>query len=115
MHLDVNEAFEQIKSKGRIRLVAILDKLYQYNRALKKNEKPYEDVDELMENLRKAQNEWIVASTNYEFAQEEELIDYYAYLIKASQIKYDYLLKKIKKREVKSGLEEFYNLKASEI
>lgn len=36
------------------------------------------------------------ASKNFEFA-EGELIDYYLYQIKATQSKYDYLLKKAKK------------------
>lgn len=52
---------------------------------------------ELMQSLIKTKMELEIANRNYEFA-EAELIDYYAYQIKANQSKIDYLLKKIKKK-----------------
>lgn len=52
---------------------------------------------ELMQSLIKAKMELEIANKNYEFA-EAELIDYYAYQIKANQAKIDYLLKRIKKK-----------------
>lgn len=52
---------------------------------------------ELMQSLIKAKMELEAANKNYEYA-EAELIDYYAYQIKASQAKIDYLLKRIKKK-----------------
>lgn len=52
---------------------------------------------ELMQSLIKAKIDLELANRNYEYA-EAELIDYYAYQIKANQSKIDYLLKKIKKK-----------------
>lgn len=61
-------------------------------------EKTEEEGDlELIQSLMKTKIELKVANKNFEFA-EAELIDYYAYQIKANQAKLDYLLKKIKKR-----------------
>ena len=61
-------------------------------------EKTEEEGDiELMQSLMKTKIELKAANKNFEFA-EAELIDYYAYQIKANQAKLDYLLKKIKKR-----------------
>lgn len=56
------------------------------------------DVLNLLENLKNAQNEFETAINNYEFAIEPELIDYYTYNIKATQTRYQYLLKKAKEK-----------------
>ena len=53
--------------------------------------------DEMVDILKKAQEELDVAMNNYEFADDPELVDYYTYNIKAAQMKYEYLLRKIKK------------------
>lgn len=57
----------------------------------------YDQDIELMQSLIKTKLELKIANQNYEFA-EAELIDYYAYQIKANQAKLDYLLKKIKQK-----------------
>lgn len=56
------------------------------------------DVLNLLENLKNAQNEFETAINNYEFAIEPELVDYYTYNIKATQTRYQYLLKKAKEQ-----------------
>lgn len=56
------------------------------------------DVSNLLENLKNAQNEFETAINNYEFAIEPELVDYYTYNIKATQTRYQYLLKKAKEQ-----------------
>lgn len=64
---------------------------------------------ELLLNLNQARAEWEQAIQNYEFAHEQELIDYYTYKIKAAQTKYQYLLKRIKEETIKyngKGLKE---------
>lgn len=48
---------------------------------------------QLTEVIDEAYNEWQNALANYETAENKELIDYYAYRIKASEIRYDYFLK----------------------
>lgn len=113
MQVNMISAIEQIKNKSRDTFIALLNKLAREKKIMKQREKNEDDIDELLDNLKKARNEWMIASTNYEFAQEDELIDYYAYLIKASQIKYDYLLKKVKEKGTKLSLEEIYDLRLS--
>lgn len=113
--MDINAAgaFEQIKIKTRHAVAAGLDKLLRKNK--RQNKLENNETKDLLENLAKARNEWWTASVNYEFAKEDELIDYYSYLIKASQIKYDYLLKKIKEKGTEIKLDEVYDLKFSKI
>lgn len=63
-------------------------------------EKTDEEKDlELIKSVIKSKLDLEVARKNYEYA-EDELIDYYAYQIKAEQSKLDYLLKKVKHREL---------------
>ncbi len=57
-----------------------------------------EDTKYLMENLRNAQDDFENAINNYDFVEDPELIDYYIYKIKASQTRYQYLLKKVKEK-----------------
>ena len=51
---------------------------------------------ELYETIHEAWLEWQNALLNFEDADCKEMVDYYAYRIKASQIRYEYLLKKAK-------------------
>jgi len=61
--------------------------------------KPYDDdTQDLINNLKSAQKDFETAVSNYEFAEEPELVDYYTYKIKATQTRYQYLLKKAKER-----------------
>lgn len=55
--------------------------------------------EELVKSAMKVKLELEVARNNFEYA-EDELIDYFAYQIKANQSKLDYLLGKIKKRGI---------------
>lgn len=56
---------------------------------------------ELIEGIKNARTEWVTANMNYEYADAAEMIDYYAYKIKACEIRYEYLLKKAKEIGVK--------------
>ena len=61
-------------------------------------DKTEEEKDiELIRSVIKSKHDLEVARENYEYA-EDELIDYYAYKIKAEQSKLDYLIKKVKNR-----------------
>ena len=57
-----------------------------------------EDIEDLIKNLKNAQSEFENANRNYEFADDPELVDYYTYKIKATQTRYQYLLKKAKEK-----------------
>lgn len=54
---------------------------------------------ELIVSVIKTKQELNLAHKNFEFA-EDDLIDYYAYQIKANQTKLDYLMKKARKRGI---------------
>lgn len=56
---------------------------------------------ELIECIEKARNEWEHAYSSFESAKENEIIDYYIYNMKACQVKYEYLLRKAKKKGIK--------------
>ena len=59
-----------------------------------------EDTDtvELIKNLKSAQDDFETAVNNYEFANDPELVDYHTYNIKATQTRYQYLLRKAKEK-----------------
>lgn len=66
----------------------------EYTREYKIIEKTEQEKElELIENIIKVKEELKMARKNFEFASEEELIDYYTYQIKANQSKLDYLIK----------------------
>lgn len=57
-----------------------------------------EDDYKLIEDINNAKNEWLEANSNLQYVSEHEIIDYYIYILKAAQIKYDYYLKKAKEK-----------------
>ncbi len=71
---------------------------------------------EIIKSIIKTQKEIENANINYEFA-EEDLVDYYAYQIKANQAKLNYLIKNAKKngiilsriKQIEIGLSEENN------
>jgi len=65
---------------------------------LSKSKQKDPDTEDLINHLKNAQNEFETAVSNYEFADDPELVDYYTYKIKATQTRYQYLLKKAKER-----------------
>lgn len=72
----------------------------EYTKEQKIKDKTQKQKDEeLVKSAMKVKLELEVARNNFEYA-EDELIDYFAYQIKANQSKLDYLLGKIKKRGI---------------
>lgn len=61
----------------------------------------FEETEDLIESIRDARKEWISENVNFEYAIEKDIIDYYTYRIKATQLKYEHLLKIAKKRGIK--------------
>jgi len=59
-----------------------------------------EEHDDLIQCIRTAKSQWEIANLNFEQAREKELIDYYAYEIKACEIRYEYFLKKAKEKGI---------------
>ncbi|NSW91763.1 MAG: YaaL family protein [Firmicutes bacterium] len=60
-----------------------------------------DDDNTLIEDIRSAKNEWLNVDSNFQYVCENEIIDYYTYMLKAAQIKYEYYLKKAKERGLK--------------
>ena len=58
------------------------------------------EAKEILDNLLQAQKELEIANRNFEFVQEQELIDFYIYQMKAAQTRYQYLLKKAKEKKI---------------
>lgn len=71
----------------------VYEKFVKENSSASKKEK-YKNSD-LIKCIIKTREELSLANHNYEFA-DGDLIDYYLYQIKATQAKYNYLLKKAK-------------------
>ena len=70
----------------------------EYKKETKVLDKSNEEKEvELIVSIIKTKKELEVANLNFEYAQED-LIDYYTYQIKAMRAKFDYLLKKAKKK-----------------
>lgn len=65
---------------------------------------------ELMISIIKTKKELEVANLNFEYAQED-LIDYYTYQIKATRAKFDYLVKKAKKKGIALDMIEQIDLR----
>lgn len=69
-------------------------------------EKPVPDSLLLLKSIKQARQEWIEAVTNFDQADNNELIDYFIYRMKACQIRYNYLLKVAKEMGIRSELYE---------
>ncbi len=65
-----------------------------YEKYIKEND-AFVKKSELVKSIIKTREDLSIANSNFEFA-EDDLIDYYLYQIKATQSKYNYLLKKAK-------------------
>lgn len=61
---------------------------------------------ELLEMVRKARNEWLDASTSFEHVNEEELVDYFTYKMKACESRYAFFLRKAKEQGIKAAISE---------
>lgn len=59
-----------------------------------------ESILELTEAIREAYMDWQNALINFENAECSDMVDYYTYCIKATQIRYEYLLRKAKQAQV---------------
>ncbi len=51
---------------------------------------------EILECVKASKNQLEIATMNFEYADSEELVDYYTYVIKACQVRYGYYLKQAK-------------------
>jgi hypothetical protein len=54
------------------------------------------EAQDILDCVKSSKNQLEVASMNFEYADSEEMVDYYTFVIKACQIRYGYYLKKAK-------------------
>ena len=59
---------------------------------------------QLIESINTAKNDWMVAKNNFELATTDDTVDYYAYKIKACEVRYEALLKKAKEQGLKADV-----------
>lgn len=63
----------------------------------------WDETEELLGCINDARTEWLNANMNFNYAEDSEVIDYYTYKIKASEIRYEYYLKKAREMGIKLG------------
>jgi hypothetical protein len=84
---------------------SFLNKLFRFFSMREKSEllelNITEEEKDIIENIKSAKSEWINANINFDYADDQELVDYYTYKIKACQVRYEYYLKKAKEKGIK--------------
>lgn len=63
-----------------------------------------EQRQELIRNINIIKNEWEIAKNNFELANTKDGVDYYAYKIKAYEVRYQTLLKEAKKKGIRAPI-----------
>ncbi|MCX7712024.1 MAG: YaaL family protein [Clostridia bacterium] len=112
MQLDSNRSHTIKKERN-----SFFERLFNFNlsksRPREELQAQSEEVRELIESINNAKREWERATRNFEYADSQESIDYYTYIIKANEVMYEYLLKKAKEKglrvEVLETMEVTYN------
>jgi len=84
----------------------LLEPLYMKVNSKTAAEHHTNEESEILECLRSAREEWIDANRNFKYANDEEMIDYFTYKIKASEVRYEFYLKKAKEKGIKADLIE---------
>lgn len=69
---------------------------------IEKNE--IEKEKQLIRSIMQTKEELSNASINFEYAEDEKLVDYYIYQIKANQAKLDHLIKKAKDKGIELNM-----------
>lgn len=87
---------EQILSGSGAQLLGILSQAFRKRSGCLSQTAEDPALTELYETIHDAWLEWQNALLNFENADCKDMVDYYTYRIKASQIRYEYLLRKAK-------------------
>lgn len=96
--MNTNAVYKHPEQKG----TGFLKKLWR------NYEEEYENTSSeniaLLQNIQQARQDWLNAVANFDQAENDELIDYYIYRLKACQVRYNYLLKKAKEMGIRGDL-----------
>jgi len=90
---------KEIKGQG------LFKKLYRWGAEEELSESA-SDRKNLLENIQQARQEWLNAVENFDQAENEDLVEYYIYRMKACQVRYNYLLKMAKETGIKQDIYE---------
>ncbi|NLO39389.1 MAG: YaaL family protein [Ruminiclostridium sp.] len=84
----------------------LVKRLFQFRENEMESEQldPEKDKAVLLKHIKLARQDWLSALSNFEQAQDPDLIDYYIYKMKACQVRYNYLLKKAKEIGLKQNI-----------
>jgi len=104
MNMDGNAAFKDtdIKGSGILKKFSALKLFFDEDG----QREAYNESDCLMKCLKQARQEWLTAVENFDQAENDDMIDYYIYKMKACQIRYNYLLKRAKELGLRNDLHE---------
>jgi hypothetical protein len=78
----------------------LFNRIKKYFSEKESNESKREEERDLLDCLKRAKYELDNANRNFEFADSKDLIDIFTYQIKVAQTRYDYLLKKAKRKNL---------------
>lgn len=91
----------QTPKAGQSRRTGAGLKLFNVKRVAE-TEKVNEEA-ELIKAITDARNEWLESVANFEHAYEEDIVDYYTYKMKASEVRYSYFIKKAREIGLKAS------------
>lgn len=80
---------------------------------MKKNNELSKENKELILAVIKAREDLEIANKNFEYSDNTALVDYYSYQIKASKVRYDYLIKLIKEKGIMLDVINSFNFRYS--
>ncbi|HAA25444.1 MAG TPA: DUF2508 domain-containing protein [Ruminiclostridium sp.] len=102
--MDGNAAFRHtyIKGPGIFKKLSALKLFYDEDG----QQEVYNESDCLLKCLKQAREDWLTAVENFDQAENDDMIDYYIYNMKACQIRYNYLLKRAKELGLRNDFYE---------
>jgi len=99
MNGDMAYRHNEIKNQG------LFKKLYRWSTE-EDFSKDVTDRRSLLESIQQARQEWLSAMENFNQAENEDLVEYYIYRMKACQVRYNYLLKMAKETGLRQNIYE---------
>lgn len=109
MNLDSHKNYD-IKAQKTGLINKIIKTVFSKEKITEVSIEESSDIEDLIESIKNVRKDWMCANSNFNYANDPESIDYYAYMIKACQVRYDYLIKKAKEKGIKGGYTELADI-----